>query len=66
MVLIGLIQECFFENLNLESPNHLIRVSRTNLRNVKSISCYYVMNGVNLTYSSIDLPLKLEKLGKMI
>ena len=66
MVLIGLIHECFFENLNntQELPNHLIRVSRNNLLNVRSISCHYAMSGVNLTYSPAYLTLKLERLGK--
>lgn len=68
MVLIGLIHECFFENMNNTQglPNHLIRVSRKDLLNVRSISCHYAMSGVNLTYSPIYLPLKLERLGKMI
>ena len=68
MVLIGLINECFFENLNntQEPSNHLIRVSRSHLLNVRSIYCHYAMSGVNLMYSPIYLPLKLEKLGKFI
>lgn len=66
MVLIGLIHECFFENLNNthELPNHMIRVSRNDLLNVRSISCHYATSAVNLTYSQTYLPLKLERLGK--
>ena len=67
MVLIGLIHECFFKNLNnnQETPNHLIRVSRKDLINIRSIICHYAMSGVNLKISPINLPLKLEILGKM-
>ena len=67
MVLIGLIHECFFKNLNnsQERPNHLIRVSRKDLINIRSIICHYAMSGVNLKFSPINLPLKLEILGKM-
>ena len=67
MVLISLIHECFFKNLNntQKPPNHLIRVSRNDLINIRSIICHYAMSGVNLKYSPINLPLKLEKLGKM-
>ena len=67
MVLIGLIHECFFKNLNnsQERPNHLIRVSRKDLFNIRSIICHYAMSGVNLKYSPTNLPLKLERLGKI-
>ena len=68
MVLIGLIHEYFFENMNntQEPPNHLIRVSKQDLLKIRSITCHYAMSGVNLTYSPIYLPLKLERLGKII
>ena len=66
MVLIGLIQKFFFENLNntQELSNYLIHVSRKDLLNVRSITCHYAVSGVNLTYCPFDLPLKLERLGK--
>lgn len=65
MILIGLIQERFFENMNStdEPPHHLIRVSKNDLSNIRSITCHYDMSGVNLTYSPIYLPLKLERIG---
>lgn len=64
MILIGLIQKCFFENMNntQESPNHLIRVSRQDIFNIRNITCHYAMGGVSLTY----FPLQLERLGKSI
>ena len=67
MVLIGLIHECFFGNINTtqEPPNHLIRVSRKDLLNVRSIICHYAMSGVNLKYSPNNFPLTLERLGKI-
>jgi hypothetical protein len=68
MILIGLIQKYFFENMNntQESPNHLIRVSRQDIFNIRHITTHYAMSGVNLTYCPIYLPLQLERLGKSI
>lgn len=55
MVLIGLIQRLFFENLETEEfPSHVIRVSKHDLSNFNSFNCFQV-NGVDLTCSNIDL-----------
>lgn len=66
MVLIGLVHECFFQNMNQEPTNHLIRVNRKDLLNVRSIICHYAVSGINLRYCPTYLPFKLERLGKMI
>lgn len=62
MLLICLIQKRFFEHINNEMSNHLIRISRQDLLNIRSIICYSPMSRINLTY----LPLKLERLGKKV
>jgi hypothetical protein len=57
MVLIGLIQSNFFENLETkEFPNHVIQVSKQDLLKFETVSFNAdQMKRVNLTYSKIDL-----------
>ena len=62
MVLIGLLYNTLIENV-LNFPNHVIRVRKQDVLNIKSINFRYNYSGVNLTYSSIDLS-KLVKLSK--
>ena len=66
MVLIGLLQKHFFDNLKTQKyPSHVIIVRKEDLLNVKSIVCYY-LKGVNLSASkTIDLS-NLETLSKFI
>ena len=62
MVLIGLLYNTLIENV-LNFPNHVIRVRKQDVLNIKSINFRYNYSGVNLTCSSIDLS-KLVKLSK--
>ena len=66
MVLIGLIQKHFFNNLkNQKFPSHVIIVRKEDLLNFIEIECH-CLKGVNLSASkSIDLP-ALEELCKFI
>lgn len=66
IVLIGLLQKHFFDNLrNQKFPSHVIIVRKEDLLNVKEIKCSD-LKGVNLSASkSIDLS-NLETLSKYI
>ena len=66
MVLIGLLQKHFFDNLKTEKfPSHVLIVRKEDLLNVKNIYCFN-LEGVNLSASkTIDL-CNLETLGKFI
>ena len=66
MVLIGLLQKHFFENLETQKfPSHVLIVRKEDLLNIKEIACFYLKE-VNLSASKlIDLS-NLEKLGKFI
>ena len=66
MVLIGLLQKLFFDNLiNEKFPHHVIIVRKEDLLSFIDIECNY-LKGVNLTASkSIDL-CNLEILRKLI
>jgi hypothetical protein len=64
MVLIGLLQKQFFENLQTDFPSHMIISRKRDLLNIQEIDCSYRLSGVNLTATSIDLS-NLEKLGKL-
>ena len=63
MVLIGLLQKHFLENLKTQKfPTHVIIVRKEDLLNVKQIECFN-LKGVNLSASkSIDLS-NIEKLS---
>ena len=64
MILIGLFQKLFFDNLKSEKfPSHVIEVRKQDLLDIKEITLYYAVDGLNLTdSSSIDLS-NLESLG---
>ena len=64
MVLIGLLQKHFFDNLKTQKfPSHVIIVRKEDLLNVKEIQCFDLTE-VNLSASKlIDLS-NLETLGK--
>ena len=66
MLLIGLLQKHFFDNLTTQRfPSHVIIVRKEDLLNIKEIKCYY-LKVVNLSASkTIDLS-NLEKLCKLI
>ena len=65
MVLIGLLQKQFFENLQTEKfPSHMIISRKRDLLNIQEIVCYYPLSGVNLTAISTDLS-NLETLSKL-
>lgn len=64
MVLIGLLLKYLYNNiLNQKFPNHVIRVSKKDLLNIKRMDFHYEISGINLTNSLIDLS-KLEYLSK--
>ena len=66
MVLIGLLLKYLYNNiLNRIFPNHVIRVSKKDLLNIKRIDFDYKISGIDLTNSSIDLS-KLEYLSKRV
>lgn len=66
MVLIGLLQKYFFENLQTEKfPSHVIRVCKQDTSNIKQINFSDDINGVNLTDSSSVNLSNLETLGKI-
>ena len=55
MVLIGLLYNYFTDNLS-NFPNHVIRVCKQDVSNIKFINFHHEYSGVNLTSSSnIDL-----------
>ena len=65
MVLIGLLQNCFFINLQAKKfPSRVINVSKQDLLNIQRIDFNYIneLIEVNLT-SSIELS-NLETLGE--
>ena len=66
MVIIGLLQKHFFDNLKTQKfPSHVIIVRKEDLLNIKDIECYG-SKGVNLSASkTIDLS-NLEELSKLI
>ena len=66
MVLIGLLQKDFFDNLKTQKfPSHVIIVRKEDLLNVKDIECYFFKE-VNLsTFKTIQLS-NLETLSKII
>ena len=65
MVLIGLLYESFLKNLS-DIPNHIIRVSKEDVLNIRSIHFEYAFGGVELVNnkSTIDLS-KLVRLGNI-
>ena len=66
MVLIGLLQKHFFENLkNQKFPSHVIIVRKEDLLNAKEIECFY-LKGVHLSASKTKDLSNLETLGKFI
>ena len=66
MVLIGLLQKNFFDNLKSQKfPSHVINVRKEDLLNVKEISCFD-LKGVNLSASKTIELSNLETLGKFI
>ena len=67
MILIGLFDKLFFENLNSEKfPSPVISVRKRDLLSIKQIYFYYYVKCFNLTdSSSIDLS-NLESLGKIM
>jgi len=65
MILIGLLQKQFFENLQTEKfPSHVIISRKQDLLNIQEIVCNYPLNGVNLTATSIHFS-NLEILSKL-
>ena len=65
MVLIFLLYKCFIDNL-YSFPNHVIRVGKQDVLNIKTIDFDHEYREVNLTGSStIDLS-KLVNLCKFI
>ena len=66
MVLIGLLQKHFFDNLKTQKfPSHVIIVRKEDLFNVKEIECFN-LKGVNLSASKTTELSNLEKLSKLI
>ena len=66
MVLIGLLQKHFIDNLKTQKfPSHVIIVRKEDLLNVKQIQCFD-LKGVNLSaFNTINWS-NLETLGKLI
>ena len=63
MVLIGLLQKHFFDNLQTQKfPSHVIIVRKEDLLNVKQIQCYN-LKGVNLSASKTTDLSNLETLS---
>ena len=63
MVLIGLLQKQFFDNLKTQKfPSHVMTVRKEYVLKIQEIIFDYLY-GVNLTSTTIDLS-KLEKLSK--
>jgi hypothetical protein len=64
MVLIGLLQKQFFDNLKTKKfPVHVIIVKKQDLLNIQSIYCESCSNGVNLT-NTVELS-NLERLSEL-
>ena len=67
MVLIGLLQKYFFENLQIKKyPCYVIRVCKNEASNIKQINFSYKVNGGNLTDSSSIHLSNLQSLGKNV
>ena len=66
MVLIGLLQKHFFDNLKYQKfPSHVLIVRKEDLLKIKEIQCFN-LKGVNLSASkTIDL-CNLETLSKLL
>ena len=65
MILIGLLQTEFFENLQTEKfPSHMIRSRKQDLLSIQEIVCNYRLNEVNLTVTSVHFS-NLEILSKL-
>ena len=66
MVLIGLLQKQFFQNLQTEKfPSHVIVSRKQDLLEIQGIDFNYLLSGVNLTATSIDFS-NLEELSNLI
>ena len=66
MVLIGLLQKHFFDNLKTQKfPNHVIIVRKKDLLNIKEIECYELKE-VNISASKTTDLSNLEELSKFI
>ena len=66
MLLIGLLQKHFFDNLKTQKfPSHVIIFRKEDLLNVQKIECIY-LNGVNLSASKTIELSNLETLRKLI
>ena len=66
MVIIGLLQKQFFDNLKTQKfPSHVIIVRKEDLLNVKQIQ-YFNSKGVNLSASRTSDLSNLETLCKFI
>ena len=66
MVLIGLLQKHFFDNLKTQKfPSHVIIVRKEDLLTVKQIECFN-LKGVNLSASKTIGLCNVEKLSKFI
>ena len=66
MVLFGLLQKHFFDNLKTQKfPSHVIIVRKEDLLNVKEIECFN-SKGVNLSASKTIHLSNLETLSKLI
>lgn len=64
MILIGLLQNCFFKNLQTQKfPSCVIDVSKHELLNIRRIFVRYQLIEVNLSASSNDLS-NLEELSE--
>ena len=65
MVLIGLVQKYFLENLKTQKfPSYVITVRKEDLLDVKELFFNYDVIGVNLNAESINL-CNLERLSKI-
>ena len=66
MVLIGLLQKHFFDNLKTQKfPSHVIIVRKEDLLKIREIECDN-LNGVNLSASKTIELSNLETLSKLI
>ena len=64
MILIGLLQKQFFQNLQTEKfPSHMICSRKQDLLNIEKIVCKCHLSGVNITVTSSNLSY-LEELSK--
>ena len=65
MVLIGLLNKYFVNNLNLKFPKHIIHVRKQDVLNIDMIFFLYDYSRVKLTGSSIIDLSKLVILSKL-